>query len=185
MVKIRPRTKDDIDGCIALLDHIQRTEGYPQGIGDLRLFLNSDDINQAWVASDGATNDIVGHISTYNPTKDLAIELWKKLYPQNTESITVLSRLFVLPSYRKEGIAAKLVEAVVSWSIEQGIRLLLWVVVANEAAIRLYDRLGWIRFGTTVYTYEDGQTMEAICFASPVPNNIANTHARDRSKLSC
>lgn len=165
MTSIRPRTDADLDACIALLQHIQETDGYPQGIGDLRKFLTSDKIQQAWVAE--SNGSIVGHISTGQATKDLAIDLWKMLYP-NDDSIAVLSRLFVLHEHRKEGVSDKLVEAAVSSNAEKGIRLLLWVVIANEAAIRLYDRLGWVRFGTTTYTFEDGRTMEAICFASPL-----------------
>lgn len=164
MALIRPRTHADIDKCVSLLKHIQDTDGYPQGIGDLRGFLTKDYIHDAWVAED--TGTIIGHISTGHPSEDLAIHLWQTLHPGNA-AIAVLSRLFISCDHRKEGLSDRLVEAAVAFHAKKGIRLLLWVVVANEAAIRLYNRLRWVKFGTTTYTYEEGRTMEAICFASP------------------
>lgn len=164
MVTIRPRTDDDIQDCVSLLQSIQDTDGYPQGIGDLKSFLTKDYIRHAWVAE--SNGSVLGHISIGQPEKDLAIDLWRELH-SGDEAIAVLSRLFVASIHRKRRVSSSLVEVAVTSNAEKGIRLLLWVVVANEAAIRLYDRLGWVRFGSTTYTYEDGQTTDAICFASP------------------
>ena len=165
MTTIRSRTDADLNGCVSALRYIQISEGYPQGISDLRQFLSNEKIQKAWVAEHDGT--IIGHISTGKVTKDLAVDLWKEMHPDD-DSIAVLSRLFVLPEYRKDGTAVHLVEEAVSANAREGVRLVLWVVVANTAAIRLYDRLGWLRFGTTTYTWEDGTLMPAICFASPL-----------------
>lgn len=163
MISIRRRTEEDIDGCVSLLQHIQDTDGYPQGVVNLREFLTKDYIEDAWIAE--SNGKIIGHISTGQPSEDLAVDLWKKRHPGDN-AVAVLSRLFIDSNYRNKGISDKLVEAAVSFNASKGMRLLLWVVVANEAAIRLYDRLGWTRFGSMTYTYEDGRTMQAICFAS-------------------
>lgn len=164
MVSIRLRIDTDLDACATALLYIQETDGYPQGISDLRKFLASK-VENAWIVE--LNGHIVGHVSTGPAKGDLAADFWNELYPGDN-AIAVLGRLFVLPESRKDGAARKLVEVAVAANAKNGKRLLLWVVVANQAAIKLYDRLGWVRFGTTTYTYEDGQTMEAICFASPV-----------------
>ncbi|GAB1738577.1 hypothetical protein NU219Hw_g3380t1 [Hortaea werneckii] len=62
---------------------------------------------------------------------------------------------------------------------EEGIRLLLFALLKDESAMRLYRRRGWTEFGRTGFTYDgpsrdaggdekDKREMEAICFVSPV-----------------
>jgi len=52
--------------------------------------------------------------------------------------------MWVDPSYRRHGIGAALIEAVMDWSRTWGgNHVVLWVFAGNEAAIRFYQRLGF------------------------------------------
>ena len=170
MVSIRPRTDKDLDTCVAALRHVHQTEGYPRGVDDFKLFLADGRIRQAWVAElDGI---IIGHIAVSEGTeRDLSVATFRKRHPDES-SIAVLSRLFVAPGARNAGAAARLIDTAVASSTKDGTRLLLFVLIANQAAIRLYERLGWVRYGADYFHWgdEQEQKMEAICFASPLPD---------------
>jgi RimJ/RimL family protein N-acetyltransferase len=56
--------------------------------------------------------------------------------------------MWVRPSHRGLGIAARLVDAVRDWAVDAGARELeLWVADGNEAAARLYVRAGFVPTG--------------------------------------
>lgn len=40
-------------------------------------------------------------------------------------------------------------------------------MVKDQAAIRLYERLGWFRTGRTTHRFGAEQSIEAICYAAP------------------
>lgn len=166
MPSIRPRTDADLGACVSVLSLLYESEDYPKGANrDLKYFLTNEKNQQCWVAeSDGK---IVGHVSTSTIAHDPAIDLWKSLHPDDQQPTSLLSRLFVLPEYRKHGVAVDLIKAAVTSNIREGLRPLLGVMTNSEAAIRLYDRLGWVRYGITTHVLDDGQRSDAICFASP------------------
>lgn len=61
-----------------------------------------------------------------------------------------LYAMWVAPQHRRAGVAAALVEAVVTWARAAGFRRLrLEVADANEAAVRLYERMGFAPTGRT------------------------------------
>lgn len=37
----------------------------------------------------------------------------------------------------------------------------------DDAAIRLYERLGWQPIRTATHTFGDGQQTDAVCYVSP------------------
>ena len=169
MTAIRPRTSADIDECVSALSILYKTENYPLGKNrDLRDFLTNEKNQLAWVAEhDGR---IIGHISTSKIAHDTAFDVWKYQNPdENPYSLSLLSRLFVLPEYRKLGAAIELVDAAVKANAEDDTRLLLSVMVDSKAAIRLYEKCSWVRYGTTVIALPDGTSSDAICFAGPLP----------------
>jgi ribosomal protein S18 acetylase RimI-like enzyme len=46
-------------------------------------------------------------------------------------------------------------------------RLVLDVMAKDAAAIRLYERLGWLGIGETMHHYGAGQTAHACCCVAP------------------
>jgi ribosomal protein S18 acetylase RimI-like enzyme len=58
--------------------------------------------------------------------------------------------MWVDPAYRQHGVGRLLVEAVIAWSLAQGVRLLkLTVTSNNDVATRFYERLGFAKTGRT------------------------------------
>jgi GNAT superfamily N-acetyltransferase len=54
-----------------------------------------------------------------------------------------IADLFVLPAYRRRGIARRLVAAVNAWFAEQGMRIVEWsVAAANVEGLRFWEALG-------------------------------------------
>ena len=121
----------------------------------------------------GATAAGVGHVALSRASEhDAAAALWR-LHPEArlapNGGILVLGRLFVHPSARGAGVATQLIEAAAAEaSGRAGItRLVMFALVKDRDAIRLYRKLGWVHYGTAVYRWGDGQQMSAECFASP------------------
>ena len=172
MASIRPRTEADIDACVSALSVLYKTEDYPKGANrDLRDFLTNEKNEQCWVAESSQGN-IVGHVSTSTNGHDPGLDLWRQLHPDDAKTVSLLSRVFVLPEWRgrEYGVAGKLMDAAIDWNLKQGNRLLLVVMTNSEAAIRLYERTGWLRFGETRHVLGDGSRSEGIAFRWPLPD---------------
>lgn len=77
---------------------------------------------------------IVGLIGAYRADDDLA-------------RVNLVS-MWVTPEVRREGIARRLVSAVVEWAQIEGVEAIeLWVTEGNDAAIRLYEAAGFVLTG--------------------------------------
>lgn len=167
MAAIRPRTEDDIEGCVACLKRVYDKDRYPvSGVSNAQEFLSGDVIQQAWVAEKNSI--IKGHVTANRAMEsDISVALWRQKHPES--KIAVLGRLFVDPDSRGSGLAARLIANAVSWANERNMRLVLFVLLKDRGATKLYEKLGWSYFGTQVFHYGDGQQMDALCFASPEP----------------
>jgi putative acetyltransferase len=78
--------------------------------------------------------------------------------------------LMVAMSHRRQGIGTKLLEAALDWARHSEVRKLeLHVFPHNEAAIRLYERFGFVREGYRRGHYKRGsQYVDAILMAYDV-----------------
>ena len=188
---IRPRDPSDLPSCASLLARVYARDGYPvQGVSHAIEFLSSPSTLAAWVAEEEEIKDaaattnnpsnqpsskpssILGHVSLTSPTPtstDPAVALWRSQHP--SEPIAVLERLFVDPDARGQGLAAKLLHAASGEAEKRGLRVVLFALVKDEGAMRLYERVGWREFGRRMYGYLDGEgreaEMEAVCFVGP------------------
>jgi len=165
MVSIRPRVDADLEGCIHVLHDVYARDGYPvQGMNNAKAFLTSGPLKRAWVAE--REGRVIGHVAVSQATDDdVSVALWRQQNPN--DAIAVLGRLFVGPDERAGGVASRLMGAAVEWSREANVRLVMFALVKDQAAMRLYERLGWQRFGSRMYRYGEGQQMEAVCYSSP------------------
>ena len=69
--------------------------------------------------------------------------LWEESIMRKDLKMVCLDDIFVLPAYRRRGIASKLFTEVEAWAKEQGaIRLELHTWDFNKAAIAMYDAMG-------------------------------------------
>jgi ribosomal protein S18 acetylase RimI-like enzyme len=61
-----------------------------------------------------------------------------------------LLSMWTAPAHRRRGIGSRLVNEIVGWARQRGVRVLqLMVTSHNEPAISLYEHLGFIRTGRT------------------------------------
>ncbi|KAI1324325.1 acyl-CoA N-acyltransferase [Xylariaceae sp. FL0255] len=170
---IRLREPDDIATCVEILKQVYELSGYPiQGVDNAARALQTND--QAWVAisqRSKAPDRIIGHVALNAPRKgNVGTELWLAQHPEDQSHIAALGWLFVSPASRGAGTASTLVRTVLDEARKRGFRrVILFALVKDQEAIRLYRRLGWEHFGTAVYHWgEKGQEreMDAECFAS-------------------
>lgn len=176
---IRPRQPADLPSCASLLTRVYEKDRYPvQGVSRAMEFLSSPSTLAAWVAASqpeidtGATENgkITGHVALTSPSpSDPSVALW---YAQkHPEPIAVLERLFVDPEARGQGLAEKLMRAACEEAGRRGLKAVLFTLIKDVGAMRLYERVGWREFGRSMYAYTDHEgretEMEAVCYVGP------------------
>ncbi|TKA28408.1 hypothetical protein B0A50_03875 [Salinomyces thailandicus] len=172
MTFVRPRTPDDLDACVEVLQNVYNKDGYPvQGTANAHAFLTTPSTEAAWVAETETEHakTIIGHIAvnTADPS-DPSAKLWRTQHPDDgDEAIAILKRLFVHPEYRGKGVAVELVRAAELWVEDMGRKLVLFALMKDEGAMRLYRRCGWVEFGRAEFCWGEEERMEAVCFVSP------------------
>lgn len=159
---IRPRSENDLASCAAVLREVHAKDGYPvEGVDDALGWLSPPDLSAAWVAElDG---QVVGHALISEASDEDAVRLWQA---RSDQPVAVLARLFVSPSARGHRLGEQLTEAAMHWAQERGQRLLLDVMEKDQAAIRVYENLGWSYLGDIQHRVDD-RTVPARAYAAP------------------
>ncbi|MGW6958950.1 N-acetyltransferase family protein [Streptomyces chartreusis] len=167
-VTVRRRTDEDIPEAAAALVKVHTENGYPvEGVEDPEAWLTPPELLAAWVAVRGGR--VVGHTALSRPSGEDAVAMWLEQSQDSEAQLAVGARLFVAPEARHEGLGERLMQAANNYARERGLRVVLDVMAKDTAAIRLYERFGLQRIGTSKHAYGDGQEIEAICFVSPAP----------------
>lgn len=164
---IRHRRPDDIPACAAALVTIHESDGYPvEGVAAPEAWLTPPGQRWSWVAE--TEHGIVGHVAVSDPQPDDdAARLYAEQNGSAPVTLAVLGRLFVLPSARGRSLGSRLVRAVVNHANEHGLQLVLDVMLKDDAAIRLYEHLGWRHLGDVDHDDGHGHTVRAACYAAP------------------
>jgi len=166
IISIRPYEDTDLPGAAAALTDVHATDGYPvEGVAHPEAWLRSDDVLASWVTE--ADGRIVGHVAVMRPRGEDAVTLWAAQSGDDEQHIAVLARLFVVRDARKHALGERLVRTATHYALRHNHRLVLDVMVKDTAAIRLYERLGWLRTGRATHHFGTGQFVEAICFVAP------------------
>ncbi|KAI0393330.1 putative acetyltransferase [Xylariaceae sp. FL0594] len=181
---------------------VQGPANASRNLGAITSATDNNNNNKAWVAVNNDNGVVVGHVALLssggggqNVSTNLAVALWRakakakakraqdeekeaqKEKEEDTEKeekekLAVLGWLFIHPDHRGRGLASRLIDAVLKEAHERGERVLLFALVKDQDAIRLYRRLGWVFYGNVTYRWVDGdgrrREMEGECFASPV-----------------
>ncbi|MFC8675313.1 GNAT family N-acetyltransferase [Streptomyces griseorubiginosus] len=165
--RIRPRTDDDVEACVRVLEEVHRGDGYPVNWparpGD---WLSQPAGLGAWVAElDGR---VVGHVGLSRSAEgDVAPGLWSERHGTSRELAAVVGRLFVAPCARGHGIGALLMARVTEEARHRGLHPVLDVVASDAAAAALYERLGWTRLATVEQRWSASQAVTVHCYAAP------------------
>ncbi|MFD5938493.1 GNAT family N-acetyltransferase [Streptomyces griseus] len=162
---IRPIQEADVPGAAAALIEVHSTDGYPvEGVDDPEAWITPPGVVKAWVAH---RDCVVGHIAIMKAEGEKAVTLWQQQSGEDEAHIGVLARLFVVRSARKHAVGESLMRAAMDYAEENGLRLVLDVMDKDEAAIRLYERLGWQFIGGATHQFGDGQQIPAKCYVWP------------------
>jgi len=129
MTRIRNRDEADAAACLEALRTVYQASGYPVNWpADPARWLRPSRTLRAWVA---ATGDIpvAGHVILRQPLPD--------------KHSAEVSRLFVVPAARRQGVASALLEAAMRSAAASDLDLFLDVTADLHAARALYQRAGF------------------------------------------
>ncbi|KAF4406191.1 GNAT family N-acetyltransferase [Streptomyces lycii] len=165
-LRVRRLTDADVSKAASVLVEVHASDGYPvEGVAQPEEWLRPPGLIASWVAElDG---DVVGHVAISRPGGEQAASMWLKQSGLDPDRVAVLGRLFVSPAARRRAAGEELMKAAHEYGQAHGVRLVLDVVAKDQAAMRLYERLGWKRIGRAVHEYGEGQRTDAFCYVSP------------------
>lgn len=145
---------------------VRLADRYPAHVaGSLREFLASPDALAAWVAErDG---EIVGHVALHRRSSDAVTALASRCLGQPADRLGVVARLFVDPAARGLGLGRLLLTTATQEALARELWPILDTLAAHDAAVRLYERCGWVRVGLVTTTLRDGFELEEIVFLGP------------------
>lgn len=81
----------------------------------------------------------------------------------------VVARLLVAPEQRGTGLGHRLLDHATEQCRQRGLTPILDVVEGNQAAIALYERVGWRHLGMVSFTLPDGSELREHVYAAPDP----------------
>jgi GNAT superfamily N-acetyltransferase len=141
MGSVRRRIPDDVSRCLELLHAVHKNDGYPSTVDDASGFLVPPYEAALWVAVlNGA---VVGHVALHQPKDSATVGVASRATGLQQERLVLLSRLFVAPEARGEGLARSLVRTAVAEARTKGQRAVLDVGQDFRAAVALYEAEGW------------------------------------------
>jgi len=147
---VRAREASDVERCVRLLEAVQRADGYPgRWPADPAAFLRPSGMLAAWVAVAG--DAIVGHVTLRDHIPEHGIPYWAGATGLAPGRLACVSRLFVSPDRRGDGLGGALLDAASARARRDGLRPVLDVVDTGGDAIALYERRGWRRVGSVAW----------------------------------
>lgn len=165
-IEVRPFGENDLFAVASALVKVHETDGYPvEGVEEPEEWVSSPSVLKAWVASMG--EQVVGHVALMSADSEDANRRWKEAAPDDDKKVRALARLFVVREVRNRRVGERLVLAVMAYARERDTRLVLDVMLKDEAAIRLYERLGWARIGLAEHRHGESSVTPAACYVWP------------------
>jgi GNAT superfamily N-acetyltransferase len=159
MIDIRDREAADADPCVEALQAVYQASGYPVNWpDDPARWLRPPGTLRAWVAVAGDM-PVAGHLILRRPAAG--------------ERRAEVSRLFVVPAARRQGVAAALLETAMRAAAASDLGLFLDVTDHLRAARALYERAGFrlIAAAPADWTTPDGGPVTLHRYAwSPGPS---------------
>ncbi|WP_423462939.1 GNAT family N-acetyltransferase [Promicromonospora sp. MS192] len=162
---IRPRRDDDLPALAAVLVRVHDLDGYPvEGVADPEGWLRHDHELQSWTAiEDGVP---IGQVTlTRAAAGDDAARAWQDHGCGSIDRLAIPVRLFVDPDHRGSGAGRLLMEAALDYARTRGLAIAFDVMLKDQAAIRLYERLGAVRIADVTHRYGNGSAEPASVYA--------------------
>lgn len=164
---MRSRDEADLPECVELLRQVHRLDGYPvHWPEDAAAWLTPRNLLAAWVVVRDGT--VVGHALLRGAPGTTGAEPIAAATGVPPDRTALIARLFVAPSARRDGVAARLLEAATNEARARGLLLALDVVGSHSAPIALYERAGWRRVATVAWTPAVGDEEQPLhCYVAP------------------
>lgn len=132
-----------MEPALALLGWVHNADGYPSTMDGADEFLVPPYEVAAWVAV--AEEAVVGHVALHRPPGSATAAAASEATGLRPEQHLVLSRLFVSPDRRGEGLGKRLLAAAQADAARRGERAVLDVGKDFASAAALYASAGWVR----------------------------------------
>lgn len=162
---IRERTKDDLAACARLLYLVHAEGQYPVSWPDSPRSWLTDGVVDAFVAE--RLRQVLGHVAIVNVGRDpIEAVRWREVTGRNPADLAGVTKLFVRPEARGQGIGTALLQRAVEEIRRLGRVPVLDVVSASTDAIWLYESRGW-RLLATYPWGEPSRALRVHYFAAP------------------
>lgn len=140
---IRRRRHKDLGACARLLRVVFSEGEYPLDLPDApRAWLDGDDVIEAWIVEH--RREILGHIAISKVGMDALSALrWQELTGHGPSELAGVSRFFVRPSVRRQGIGSALLDVAAAEILARGLTPVTDVTSTSKDAIRLVEERGW------------------------------------------
>jgi len=165
---MRTRDEADLPACVELLREVHALDSYPvHWPEDPAAWLTPRNLLAAWVVVQHGA--VVGHAVLRGAPGTTGAEPISAATGVQPDRIALIARLFVAPTARRHGVAARLLEAASNEAGARGLLLALDVVGSHSAPIALYERAGWRRVATVPWTPAVGGEEQPLhCYVAPV-----------------
>lgn len=161
IVAIRRTTPADWSSLAQALVAVHAQDGYPvEGVRDAESWVSLQDPVGQWTASvDGLP---VGHVALSRGTNaSEVVRLIRDLDDTPLDQISIVSRLFVHPDFRGDGLASQLMDEAEHLALNVSRLVVLEVLEKDQAARKLYESRGWHVVGKIEHPQDDGAPHEA------------------------
>ncbi len=140
---LRPRRPKDVAATARLMQVVFFESGYPLEWPDApRAWLTADDVLAAWVVE--RQGEILGHVAVSRVGHDtVSAYRWREMTGRDPSELAAVSRLFVRPRVRRQGIGGALMDTAVADIRARGVAPVLQVANTQQDAIRLYASRDW------------------------------------------
>lgn len=144
-----------MDACVEILRATHHTDGYPlDPVAVSESFVVRQREIGAWVAEvDGV---VAGHVSLQHSSDSPTFRVVHDATGLDPGALALVSALFASVDLRHVGIGRALLGHATQVALDRGLRPVLDVGQALTAAIRLYERAGWVRVGEVVFQLAAG-----------------------------
>lgn len=154
--RIRTRRPKDLPACVRLLRVVHTHDHYPLRWPDApRAWLSGPTVLEAWIAE--RMGEVLGHVAIGGASTASVDDLrWREITGRPLSDLGFVTRLFVRPRVRQQGIAADLL-AVATGQLRARRLLPVLEVVGNcTDAVGLVEDRGWRLLATDRWPGGDG-----------------------------
>jgi GNAT superfamily N-acetyltransferase len=140
---IRHRRPGDVEGCASLLRLVYLAEHYPARWPEApRAWLADDGVLDAWVCE--RAGEILGHVAISQAGRDAVTTFrWRETTGREPSDLGCVTRFFVRPRVRGQGIGAALLDTAMAGCRSRGLLPVLELLGPGDDAIALVERQGW------------------------------------------